>query len=307
MVGILNEPIPLTYRGLYADDHLVDAQQFGASVASAAQIANSICHQYFFEGATHAPRMPSIRFFVGPSKKNGLIQELFAIMSQGQLPVFAPILLETGKPFIEAAFHAIISKILKKPSDLSRAIDKIHDLAVKHNEFARQVHHGHMRDKKWLQSLVDRLAVENRTALRELPAPVGRTVRTMQIGTSFQDATIDEPSAEVLRSRDLIDVGEAEEYDVKIVGVFKNNGISRVRLLSDNTIVAGKIIDPVVDQPNNVYTTALNDDRPLRVTAKPTYKDGKLHKLFISDAMLAQPPRRRPRSSSRRNKKGSAP
>jgi hypothetical protein len=298
MTEKLFDPIPVAYRGLYADDHLVDAQQFGVSIASAAQIANSICHQFFFEGATHNPRIFSIRFFVGASTENGLIQQIFAIMNQGQLPVFAPILLRTGKQFIEFAFDAIISKVLKKQSELSKAIDQIHDLAAKHQEFVSQVHHGHMRDKKWLQTLIDRLTTENRTPLRELPAPVGRTVRIMQIGTSQQAPLIDEPSAEVLRSPDAMRVGDAAEYEVKIVGVFKTNGTSRIKLLCDDKIVPGKIIDPVVDQPNNVYTTALNADRPLRVTAKPTFKDGKLHKLFISDAKLIKPPRKSSRKQT---------
>ncbi len=289
----LFEPIPIAYRGLYADNHLVDAQQFGHSIASIGQIANSICHQFFFENVTHDPRSYHIRFFVGTSRKNGLIQEIIAVMNNGQLPVFAPILLKTGKYFIEKAFDALIAKTLNRQSELSKAVDQIHDLASQHSEFASQVHQGHMRDKKWLHGIIDRLASENRAPLREVPAPIGRTVRLIEIGTKNEGVVIDEPAAEVLRSRsDGLVVGDAKQYQVKIVGVFKTDGSCRIKLVDDDKIVSGKIIDPALVTPHNVYTQALDKDLPLRVTAKPTFKDAKLHKLFISDASINRPGRR---------------
>jgi hypothetical protein len=38
-------PIPIAYRGLRADSHLVDAQQFGISLIGVSKLANSICHE----------------------------------------------------------------------------------------------------------------------------------------------------------------------------------------------------------------------------------------------------------------------
>ncbi|WP_035682431.1 DUF7947 five-stranded beta-barrel domain-containing protein, partial [Bradyrhizobium liaoningense] len=49
-------------------------------------------------------------------------------------------------------------------------------------------------------------------------------------------------------------------------------------------VVLGKISDAALDQPNNIYTRALNEGQTLHVTAKPTLKDGELHKLYISSA-----------------------
>ena len=66
----------MTYRGLFADQHLVDAQQFGKSLIGVTKLANSVCHEIFHEEITHDPRSYQIRFCVGPSKKNGLIQEI---------------------------------------------------------------------------------------------------------------------------------------------------------------------------------------------------------------------------------------
>src|SRR5665811_1724176 len=46
------DAIPVTYRGLFADQHLVDAQQFGKSLIGVTKLANSICHEIFHEEIT---------------------------------------------------------------------------------------------------------------------------------------------------------------------------------------------------------------------------------------------------------------
>jgi hypothetical protein len=280
----LFEPLPISYRGLFADSHLVDAQQFGKSLIGTSKVANSICHELFFGAVTHDPRSYHIRFCVGPSRENGLLQELFAVVSSGQLPLFMPILSVVGKEVIQITFKAMVAKILHRKSEQALAIEALHSLAMHHSEFAQQVHRGHMRDKKWLQKTIDALAQENRSPLRELPEPVGKTVRLIQVGDDGKGPTIDEPTAEVLRSRDPLELGDPIELDVKIEGVFKTNGACKVRLLGENKIVTGKITDPSLDKPHNAYTKALDEDAPLHVVAQPTLKNGRVHKLFITSA-----------------------
>lgn len=278
------EPIPISYTGLFADSHLVDAQQFGKSIIGASKLANSVCHLFFFAAITHDPRSYQIHFFVGPSKQNGLLQELFAVMNNGQMPMFAPILIKLAKGFIEKTIDAVINTTINRKSDASKAIDAIHDLASQHIEFSRQVHDGHMKDKAWLQDMVQNLAFENRTALREIPEPIGKSVRQLRIGPAKNGVIIDEPAAEALKARDSMSVGDAMSYRVRLEGVFKTNGACKVRILDQDKVVSGKITDPAVAAPGNIYTTALNEGAELQVTAKPTLKGGSLHRLFISDA-----------------------
>lgn len=279
----LFEPIPIAYRGLLADQHFVDAQQFGRSLIGATKLANSICHELFWENITHDPRSYHIRFCVGPSRENGLLQEIFAISSSGQLPLYTPILITVGKKFIELSIKAVIDKVLSK-KDSSNAVDRIHELAMAHNEFAKQVHEGQMRDKAWLQRMITTMARENRTAVRQLPDPVGRSVSHMQIGDSSAAAVIDEPAAEVLRSPDNLSLGDKEEYVIRIHGVFKTNGACRVEILNEpkKKIVSGKIADDELGKPGNIYTRALNEGLSLKVVAQPTIKDGKVNRLFIT-------------------------
>ncbi|MBP2431497.1 hypothetical protein [Bradyrhizobium elkanii] len=284
----LFEPIPIAYRGLLADQHFVDAQQFGRSLIGTTKLANSICHELFWENITHDPRSYHIRFCVGPSRENGLLQEIFAISNSGQLPLYSPILITVAKKFIELSIKAVIDKVLSK-KDSNNTVDRIHELAMAHNEFAKQVHEGHMRDKAWLQRMITTMARENRASVRQLPDPVGRTVNHMQIGDSSVATVIDEPAAEVLRSPDTLSLGDKEEYVVRIHGVFKTNGACRVEILNEpkKKIVSGKIADDELGKPGNIYTRALNEGLPLKVLAQPTIRDGKINRLFITHGEIA--------------------
>jgi hypothetical protein len=87
-----------------------------------------------------------------------------------------------------------------------------------------------MRDKAGLMRIINELHRENRASLRQIPEPVGRTVRLVQIGSNRNATVIDEPAAEVLRSPDQLTLGEPVTYDVKIHGVFKTNGACRIEI-----------------------------------------------------------------------------
>jgi hypothetical protein len=262
------DPLPIAYRGLFADSHLVDAQQFGRSLIGASKIANSVCHELLFDKITHDPRGYHVRFCVGPSKENGLLQELFAVVVSG-LPVFAPFAMKIGKVFIEEMIKAMVYKVLHRPSESDKALDIIAQQSQSLAVLAHSMQEGHMKDKAFLQRLVTRLVNENRRPLRELPEPVGKTVRTMLIGRS-DPIIIDEPSAEVLKSSTPLELGDEVEMEVEIAGVFKTNGACKIRIVGDKKIVSGKIADPALDEPNNIYTKTLNEGGILHV--KPTSK-----------------------------------
>lgn len=113
-------------------------------------------------------------------------------------------------------------------------------------------------------------------------------MRTISYGEQPQALTIDEPVAVALRSHGEIAVGNSTTYRVKFEGVFKTSGACRVRLMDDDIVVAGKVTDPAVARDENLYTRALADGTELIVMAKPILKDGKITKLFISDAIVAK-------------------
>jgi hypothetical protein len=50
--------------------------------------------------------------------------------------------------------------------------------------------------------------------------------------------------------------------------------------------IPGKITDPALEVPNNVYTRALNSQQPCFVEAKAVRKTGEIRRLYISNARL---------------------
>jgi hypothetical protein len=286
MFDPLFDPIPVRYNGLYADNHFVDAQQFGKSVVGASKLSNSICHFIFSGQVTHDPRSYSIRFFVGPSKESGYLQELFALAVSGQLPLFNSTVIGVAKILTESILDAIVKDASGRKPEMRDALATIASMAESDREISKQLLNGNLQNQHWMQTMIEELALEGRSALRDTADPVGKSVRTISIGDRPSAITIDEPVAVALRSRGEIAVGESATYPVKFEGVFKTSGACRVRLLDYGIVVPGKITDPAVANDVNLYTRALADGTELIVTAKPTLKDGIITKLFISDVAV---------------------
>ena len=125
MSALIFDPIEIRYTGLFADEHIVDALEFGRSITGVGKVGNSLCHVFFF-GEVARPRSHKVRFYVRPSKENGLLQEIVAVMNNGAMPMFAPILTTVAKVFIEKAFDATIKAALNRKSDSALAIEKLH-------------------------------------------------------------------------------------------------------------------------------------------------------------------------------------
>lgn len=189
---------------------------------------------------------------------------------------------------------AIVSTIFKKNEETGKVIDAMVEMSRMHHDLAMNVANGILRDKlssdlereRWYRTTIDNLADANRPALRQISAPVGKSVRTLEIGHT-EITHIDEAGASVLSSKEDMDIGDLAEYRVTIHGVFKTDGSCRLKLYDTQEITIGRITDPALETVGNVYTSALNQGFPLVITAKPTIKDGKIVRLYISDAKKA--------------------
>jgi hypothetical protein len=54
-----------------------------------------------------------------------------------------------------------------------------------------------------------------------------------------------------------------------------------------NGFVTGKISDPALELPNNIYTKSLNNQTSFFISAKPVKRNGVVQKLHVSDAKEA--------------------
>ena len=72
----------------------------------------------------------------------------------------------------------------------------------------------------------------------------------------------------------------------KLLGVDTTNGLCKVQLGEDGAVFRGKITDPALKLPQNVYTHALDTQQDIELMAKSVIKGGEIVNLYISDATL---------------------
>ena len=276
--------IPVKYSGLYTDDHLIDLQDFGISLQGLAKLSNSVVDFYLHGRIAKSSQLYQVRLFAKPPADGSLLIDIIALLQSGQLPLYMPVLCDLAEHFIPPLVKAIIAKTLKRPDMVEKTVDGLLELAHRHAEFSHDVHQGHMRDKAWLQSHIDTLASRNRAPLRQAVKPIGTTCRQIEFGKSDDSAhaLITEAEASALASPDNLKVEDMREYRVVFEGVDTTNGSCKVKF-DDSSVVPGKITDPALQNPLNVYTHSLDTQKPITISAKAVTKDGAIVRLFISD------------------------
>lgn len=125
----------------------------------------------------------------------------------------------------------------------------------------------------------------NRSA-REIVKPIGESSNKLVISDGNGDnIEIDEPIADSIRSKDKLEVGEMKTYVVRVDGFFHHNKqLKVIHPEAPGRFITGKISDPAFSDTPNIYTKAASEKKELKITAKPTRKDGRLTNLHIFDA-----------------------
>src|SRR6185312_2132243 len=98
-----------------------------------------------------------------------------------------------------------------------------------------------------------------------------------------QQIVVDEPAADVMRSKEELEVGTQAEFIATILGVDMATGACHIKL-ENGQEKRGKITDPALRRAHNVYTSALDSHGAVRIVAKPVLKNGEISRLYISDA-----------------------
>jgi len=285
----LIKPIPLRFKGGAADEHRIDSLQLGQSLIGISKIYNSIGHLHFhgeFQYSEHS----QIRMHASPPKTGSIFYLLYMMLLHGKLAVYPELYFEAAEVIIPTFFKAIIGKKSGQDQLVERCLNLIekqqHDyarLAESSQEIAKQTNGR-------LFNVLDQMVSRNGTALSEVASSVGRSIDEIeQVPNSVEPILIDAPVAEALRAPEELRVGELEKYIGKITMIDKETGSFKFTESKTGSRISGKITDPVVRTPENIYTHAVDTDTLIEMTAKPTYKEsGDLHKIFVSDGKNAE-------------------
>ena len=119
---------------------------------------------------------------------------------------------------------------------------------------------------------------------RRLVSPVGPSCDRILLPMDGEMTEIDFPMAEVIRSKDKLEVGDMETFRIKVDGfTHHNRQLKLVHPSEPGRFITGHIRDPAFENAPNIYTDAATRQSWLRVAAKPTMKDGRIQAIYIMD------------------------
>ena len=162
--------------------------------------------------------------------------------------------------------------------------------AHKHLESLVELNRDHLasRDRdadKWRQTFVE-IVEKLAPAAKQAVLPIGKGAHVLRLAgpEPGQISEIDEPMADAIRSKENDEVGDMEIMTIKVDGITHDNRqLKIVHPTIENKFLTAEVRDPNFDNFPNVYTDAASNLGELKVQAKPMYRAGELHRIYIMD------------------------
>lgn len=293
---IIVAPFSVTYDGNDADKHIISARQLGESIIGASNLYTATAHYCMFGTIPKGNYKKELQCFAKPAKEKCFEYQVFIAAIASEYALHGEIY-KDGLGFLFSRTIEAIRKIWLKPGDTIKVTEELVELMKEQsrNNTAIQtvLANGLIKSNDNLASLHGKLidtlpeiAGLTRSQGRMLVSPVGNTCTSItQFSETDEKILITEAEAEVIRGGDEMEVDEMQQFICKrIKEVNELNGHCILEIDGFDELIIGKIGDPALESPNNVYTKALNNHSQFTISAKPVLKNGLLHKLFISDA-----------------------
>jgi hypothetical protein len=295
MADKITEPLAIEYDGWDAAEHLVEAQKLGLSLQGIARLYRSTSHFYLTGQRPARLRTADVRILAGPPQAGSISYLIWVMLAHGRLAVYPQLIKEFADICIPEFVKAMLAKRSNQTKALETAIETIREiskdktlLANRFMDFAETVQRSDQVDKERLHLLIDRMAHQNSSAMIEMVAPVGNTVKTLtHAKKKAGEFVIDEPIADTIRAKGNLEVRDAVQLKVRLTAVDTTNRTVKITAPEFKKPVRAKIIDPALIQPQNAYTHALDNHTLINITAKPVFKDGELYMYYVTDGKPA--------------------
>lgn len=156
-------------------------------------------------------------------------------------------------------------------------------------ELTKEIHKGRAESEAANREFLLEVLREVTPATRSAVSAVGRSANTVAFRGGEDgsvETVIDVPMADAIRSSEKLEVGDMEQFVVRVDGLIHHGRQLKIEHPDEpNHFISAEVRDPAFSEPDNVYLQAMNVMGRLEVTAKPTRKqDGRLHRLYIMDA-----------------------
>jgi hypothetical protein len=291
-------PFLVRYEGRDADAHVLEADALGESLSGAARVYGVIAHFSAFGIIPTSRRYKKhLACYARPAAPGSWDQWVFiAPLLAGQFALHAAVY----NAAISYVFNVTVTALKEfwtKPRGTQVVINEFAELlrerAERDDRFREMLFQGVLKGQNDLAALHGRLidalpelANSTRSGAERFVTPIGKTCeRIEQFSGTEQANTISEADADVIRGGPEMEVGDMARFAVsRINEINLSTGHCVLDVVGVDGPVTGKITDPALQTPNNVYTRALNEHTGCNVDAKPVRKDGSIHRLYVSNA-----------------------
>ncbi|RBP79582.1 hypothetical protein EBI01_15285 [Marinomonas rhizomae] len=278
-----DDKLILKYEGGQTDRHVIDAIRFGESLKGVGKLYSSVAH-LLFTGELLQPRaQPVVR--VEASESGSGCYEIGVLLSTvgAHSDLFLSQNMDVYKWLISKMVGFIHDDATGR-GDAKKVADEIMKASKENPEVNQILAQGAIDNQKALIDILARVALDNRGPLKSLVAPVGPDCKSLQ---QFEGGLITtEADADAIRSKKELTVGDIQDYVCEqITGLDVSTGLCKLKIKDIEGIVNGKISDPVLELPHNVYSTALDMHTKIIITAKPHLQLDQIKKLYISNAL----------------------
>ena len=307
------------YGGAHARGSILEARELGTSIAGLPRLYTATVH-YCFSGVVPRGRYRKTYGCYVTASRLGSLEEIFLLLPL--IPGFG-IHTEIYKEAAAHVFKTIICAVMRqwiRTSEVGETVEStrrilLEDAAGDRN-LASLLAGGIFRSNRQLtgglveaskrsmdlnENLVDTLgstlpdlASRYRPTGRDLVDPVGRSCSNMTQFNGTYESIISESDAEVIRGTDDMEVDPMTRFKIRQISEINLSTRHCILQIDDNQrFVPGIINDPALQQPNSIYTRALNERKEFVACTKVVRKDGEIYLLL---ACRVDPMHESPRS-----------
>jgi len=290
------DPFSLRYDGNEATENIIDVLQLGKSLSGASRIYNATLHFCAFGNVPRGNYTKYASAFTTVPRA-GCYE---AIILMGLTASQNPALIEWSRDGLSKIFFHILGALKNswlnenQSENINNTVHSLLEAADKDRATKDTLINGLIQSNTNLAELL-KISITNnlpelsracRSAARDLVDPVGKSCSSLSHHTDHRIVCeISEPEAYVIKSRNQEDLGDMQKFICEsITEVNRNTGHCEMRIKGIDRPIKGKITDPALTLAGNIYTQALDQKTSFSFSAKPVNRDGKLNKVFISDA-----------------------
>ncbi|QPH53924.1 hypothetical protein [Pontivivens ytuae] len=271
------------YDGRAAAEHHVDMRQLGESLIGLDRIANTgliALSDYRFP--KQRERFPLN--IVAEKPQAGSLEIVATLQSVG--PVVMPLVHDMFRDRAKAILWDWTSWVFLmaggRESDAAGHFNKLAELT-------KEIHQGRFESEQANRDFMLEVLDKVLPATKKAVSPVGYTADELIIPQPDNPSVltrIDHPTADVIRSGGQLEIGDMATFVVRVDALTRHNRTVRLELEGDEgRYITGFVSDPLFDEVENMYLSALANRGWIAVTAKPGLaRDQSVRRLYISDA-----------------------